>query len=314
MFDFKNGMLGVVIVAVAIAGAIFGSYLAGIDSEQVEVTKYSYLADVSGLFDYNQSPQYIEFDPSTNYTGYYSDNSYNERLDKYFFAEDEVDFKPNDSVNNYKVELPAIAGTSSTMQLTTTDVTKPFSDPTNVGLVNTYGNFYSRNCDTISLKSWMETTGLMEEGNLFYFKSIADYTEFDAPDFETENVNWVLFSTTNMWIRSGSGISGYEMMLGVGSEEEFEEAEWEEGQTYQDLPRYRMYNSVIVNTKTNTVTLCYDSNCEEPGLMNRDLNSVLVSFNGTYRFDMTENIDVEVFTMRYTYLDPNEGVWMKESA
>ena len=60
MFDFRNGMLGVVIIALAIAGALFGGYLAGIDTEEVEVTKYDYLADVTGLFDYDEFQKLIK--------------------------------------------------------------------------------------------------------------------------------------------------------------------------------------------------------------------------------------------------------------
>lgn len=117
MFDFRNGMLGVVIVAIAIAGTLLGSYLAGIDTEQVEVTKYNYLADVSGQFSYNESPQYIDYDPSTNYVGYYSDSS--EQDGKYYFAEGEVGYVPSSSVNNHKVDLKPTMGDIKTVDIST---------------------------------------------------------------------------------------------------------------------------------------------------------------------------------------------------
>lgn len=124
MFDFRNGMLGVVIVAIAIAGALFGSYLAGIDTEQVEVTKYSFLADVSGQFSYDESPQYIDYDPSTNYVGYYSDASYSSFDDWYYFATDDVDFVRSASVNNYKIVPKPTLGSESSLDLSTTTVDK----------------------------------------------------------------------------------------------------------------------------------------------------------------------------------------------
>lgn len=111
MFDFRNGMLGVVIVALALGGAIFGAYFAGIESVEHEVVKYNELADVTGLFDTDKSPQYIDFDPSTNYVGYYSEESYSEEMGKYYFAEDQVGYIPNQKedgtpiVNNYKIDL-----------------------------------------------------------------------------------------------------------------------------------------------------------------------------------------------------------------
>lgn len=99
-------MLGVTIISLAIAGAIIGGYLAGIESVEHDVTRFNELADVSTLFEYDTNPQYIEYDPSSNYTGYYSDSSGN------YFAIDEVGYTPNvDSngktqQNNYKIDQP----------------------------------------------------------------------------------------------------------------------------------------------------------------------------------------------------------------
>lgn len=109
--EMRNGMLGVVIVALALTGALFGGYFAGAQAEEYDVTKYNYLADISGLFEYDQSPQYISFDPSSNYTGYYSDNTYSTSLTPpgYYFDQDKVGFvknvnsQGNTQVNNYKI-------------------------------------------------------------------------------------------------------------------------------------------------------------------------------------------------------------------
>ena len=108
--EMRDGTLGVVTIAVAVAIAVFGSYLAGVTAEENEVTKFNYLADVSTQFSYDQSPQYIEFDPNTNYTGYYSNSSYFAPTDEYYFAVDEVSYtsyKDADGkplFNNYTIE------------------------------------------------------------------------------------------------------------------------------------------------------------------------------------------------------------------
>lgn len=121
--DMRDGMLGVVIIAIALAVALFGSYLAGVTPQEESVIKYNYLADVSGEFKYDQSPQYIDFDPSTNYTGYYSNESYSELDKKYYFAEDEVGFSLSQTedgkkiVNNYRVDLKPTPGTESYVDL-----------------------------------------------------------------------------------------------------------------------------------------------------------------------------------------------------
>ena len=126
--DMRDGMLGVVIIAIALAVALFGSYLAGVTPQEESVIKYNYLADVSGEFKYDQSPQYIDFDPSTNYTGYYSNDTYSESANKYYFAEDQVEYTPNvDSqskniVNNYRVDLMPTEYNQTSTDLTEVDV------------------------------------------------------------------------------------------------------------------------------------------------------------------------------------------------
>lgn len=107
--DFaRSGMLGVVVICIALAGALFGAYLAGIDTEEREYTAYEYLADMSGEFEYDQSPQYIEFDPNTNYIGYYSTDT------GIYFPDDNVDYKRYDGVNNYRVNTePEVLGSGT---------------------------------------------------------------------------------------------------------------------------------------------------------------------------------------------------------
>ena len=41
---FEDGMVGVIIVSLALSGALIGSYLAGIEPEENEVVRFNYLA------------------------------------------------------------------------------------------------------------------------------------------------------------------------------------------------------------------------------------------------------------------------------
>lgn len=101
--DFaRSGMLGVTVLCIALAGALFGGYLAGVDTVEEPAIDYEYLADVSGLFDYDRSPNYIDFDSSTNYTGYYSPTTGE------YFPESKLDFTEYDGVNNYRVNIAPI--------------------------------------------------------------------------------------------------------------------------------------------------------------------------------------------------------------
>ena len=75
---FDKGVVGVVIVVIALFGTIFAGYFLNVDQETVTVTKYDRVTDVSSLFNYTEQPDYIEYNPAKNYTGYQlSDGSSN---------------------------------------------------------------------------------------------------------------------------------------------------------------------------------------------------------------------------------------------
>lgn len=70
MWRFKPGYLGACIVAVAILGGILAGSLLNISSHNETTTTYEYTTDITGLFKVTNEPQYIEYNPATNYTGY----------------------------------------------------------------------------------------------------------------------------------------------------------------------------------------------------------------------------------------------------
>ena len=75
---FDKGVVGVVIVVIALFGTIFAGYFLNVDQETVTVMKYDKVTDVSSLFNYTEQPDYIEYNPAKNYTGYQlSDGSSN---------------------------------------------------------------------------------------------------------------------------------------------------------------------------------------------------------------------------------------------
>lgn len=70
MWAFKPGYLGVSIVILSILGGILAGSLLNVDTSTVSSTKYEYQTDITGLFETTQDPQYIDFNPASNYTGY----------------------------------------------------------------------------------------------------------------------------------------------------------------------------------------------------------------------------------------------------
>lgn len=100
--SFSTGMLGVVTVTLALAFALLGSWALSTDVTEREVTVFNPLADVTPLFEGTMAPEYIDYSPSTNYTGYYTDETIvNGTI--YFGG---VDYTESNSVNQFRVKLP----------------------------------------------------------------------------------------------------------------------------------------------------------------------------------------------------------------
>lgn len=67
---FQSGILGVIVVVIALMGTIFGGYLTNVHQENVTTTVYEPVTDVTSLFNFTQQPDYIEYNPAKNFTGY----------------------------------------------------------------------------------------------------------------------------------------------------------------------------------------------------------------------------------------------------
>lgn len=316
MFDFKNGMLGVVVVAVAIGAALFASYFAGIESVEHDVVKYNELADVTGLFDTETSPQYVEYDPSSNYTGYYSEQSYSEEMGKYFFAEDEVYFKPyedaqhNPRVNNYRVDLEPTFGEIKTVDIST--ITDEHGDPLPV-------------TDKTYRLTYVEGQGYNNywRGQPILLSSMIENMEY------TENTTQLNYTTRNVdWDASHHGQSvNLDTILIVPSgwlTYEAGELIWgaivnpsiDASTVTITGGAHNPVQSMTVDIYTREAKLYSDADYSVP-IGTYDLDKILVFYGDSpYPYNYKLNLDVdfefqEVITDR-VYLDPNNGVSLKD--
>lgn len=67
---FKAGYLGLCVVVLALIGSAVSGFVLNVDRVERTTTGYNYITDITGLFDFTDDPQYIEYDPASNYTGY----------------------------------------------------------------------------------------------------------------------------------------------------------------------------------------------------------------------------------------------------
>ena len=325
--ESKDGVLGVLVVALALVGAMFGSYLAGVEPIENEVTAYKWLADIGTLFEYDESPQYIEFDPSSNYTGYYSTESFSEFGDKFYFAEDEVGYKAYSKVNNYRVDLLLDNEEEGTKSLTTVNGNYPnnISNSLNYWNLNstaTHGyGFTKQNLHFTGVTIDVLLEALFGDNNpntplsfdTAYLRSTIDIG-YDGGTYQNlfADVNWVIFGLK----------SDFDNGLLI-SQANYCSENWKKN---ADMSGFQNYNpddwkvpsmAIQVDVKNQTVSMYYDTLYKNPSYTNVNLSDCIIIFGGgnsTASTDIVfgDMIDYMIGNKRVDYLDPNYGVYMKE--
>ena len=130
---FESGMLGFLLIVLAVGGGIAGTILLSGEPTEQEITKYNLVADVTGLFDTDQSPQYFDYDLAQNYTGYYTENTVINGVIYWGGA----DFTST-RVNNYPVRLAPQTETSNTYRVSDYSGSLTTSDPPGADTLNVY--------------------------------------------------------------------------------------------------------------------------------------------------------------------------------
>lgn len=105
----RAGKLGIVVLMLAIVGTLSMAWVMSMDVEEHEVTRYSELAEITTLFESQQTPTFTEYSPSTNYTGYYTDSQ-----PDYFSG---VTATTTSKPNQYRLDLPPLSDVSSRLDL-----------------------------------------------------------------------------------------------------------------------------------------------------------------------------------------------------
>lgn len=322
--EFREGMLGVVVVALALTGALFASYFAGIDSEQVEYTDYDYLADISGLFTYDQSPTYIEFDPSTNYTGYYSESTGE------YWPEELVDYNSNVNpttgtprANNYKVNLSPTSVTELTADVETLDPDDPLSGNSNVVYFsNTHDTWVADSVSVGSIADLINKLQLPDNVNEIFLSSEGAYTEDNMIEGD-QTVDWNLFTTKSMWVHSDFLVAS-EDTLYIWSDAKFQAEGKKPGYVgpppypgMADAVYHKMCLSCVVDVQKGVASLYSDKDhtilveqvtVEDALVVYGDGRTVI----GPPMVEFNTDISVKAWEKHTDWLDPNYGVAMKE--
>lgn len=95
---FKAGYLGLCVVVLALFGSVIAGLVLNVDKVETTTTAYDYVTDITGLFEFTDEPQYIEYAPASNYTGYTNTVNINTNPTGISFSQTSV-------ANNYRMPL-----------------------------------------------------------------------------------------------------------------------------------------------------------------------------------------------------------------
>ena len=88
---FDTGKFGAVVIVLALIGTIVLGYCTDVTKVEGVRTDYDYITDITGLFETEQVPEYIEYNPNSNYVGYTGPIIYDvsSQPNNYRFAQEE---------------------------------------------------------------------------------------------------------------------------------------------------------------------------------------------------------------------------------
>ena len=312
--NFKNGYLGAFLIVIAVVLTISGSYIMSLDVTDKEVTKYSEVAELTGLFDSEPAPAYINYNPSTNYTGYYTDPD-----TKYF---DGVEVTTSSQPNQYTLKLAPLNTDSGTETLIG-DSTITGGDKTYMRIDSTIaGTDYYWTCTldsstggkAIDIATMISNLSVPSWATKVILKSTEDLelTATGAIDSDA-----VLFIPTSTWVHIGNILNP----MPGGSSIPFYAAniytqEYIAAHPEINNPTYPMLACEIDMT-SQTATLYYDKEMTRQALANLNIDSITVMFGGSSSSQYTINLGSEADyiydeSAPRTYMDIRQGVKLED--
>lgn len=124
---FESGKFGAVVVVIALCLTVVIGTCTDVTKVEVERTDFDYITDITGLFETEQVPEFIEYSPNSNFVGYSGP----------------VVYTTSNQPNNYRYVVSE--GTSSTLQGVTVNRNSNFGAPYNYddGYVYSFPCYYS---------------------------------------------------------------------------------------------------------------------------------------------------------------------------
>ena len=296
--EFKNGMLGCLVIMLMMGCAVFGTILISGDESTYDVTKYRYETEVTGLFPVDSSPEYLDYDLSGNYTGYYTPDTIVGNVNYWGGAT----YDPSNNVNNYPVRYAPSNSVTGTATITSTNA----ANMANSSLVNGYTGitYYKKTYDggySYVTQSYTKTlTSVLSELGLTGYDNI----EITSPVLSYPPTNQLFFGTTDDF---GNNRPGNQSQIFAAC--------YVEQEYYQSYPQNNIYSiachSCKIDRITETVKLYYNNTTDNSAFVKTiPLNDALVSFS---TINLTPSTGITFNTYEYNnstiaYMNISKGV------
>ena len=183
-------------IVLAIGFAIGGTILLSAEEQTNTVTKYKMVTDVTGLFDTDESPEYIDYDLSQNYTGYFTTDTVMNGVNYWGGAT-----FSSTSVNNYPVRFAPEDSLSNTVDISSVTTSNPGGlrlaiavygfDGVDVMSAGTMGNL---------VENWSHNTKCSKLTDLISDESLEDYNQIIITPISDSNSNRILFASIDDFI------------------------------------------------------------------------------------------------------------------
>lgn len=261
---FPTGNAGFVVVVIAALGTVLIGYVLTVETSTETVTEFEQTADITGLFTISTEPEYLEYSPPENWTGYRIGTGY-------WLAG--VDYAASLNDNGTPRATPYIVPqqdrtsiesgqvTGNILDVTSalwlgTWVSTPITNPSLVTL-DTIVEGLNLDEDITKLEIWIEDGGPVITGYEVEFQPVAPFNKYLATDPDTRHVvidlndirkRTVLYDSTGA-ISSTQELSGIAVFYG-GSNNELGDAFTYQG--IRDLPLIYMDARQGVEVSSNT--------------------------------------------------------------
>ena len=308
----QAGKWGIVVVMLAIVGTLVVSWTISMDVNEVEVTKYNPLADMTGEFAVEKTPDYVEYNPSTNYTGYYTDSSIVGST-KYF---DGVSFTESPSGNNFRVKANPTVELDSSVTLSDYSGQYPFntadhsvslvysSSESSVGIKN---SIFTTSSTIVSLSSYIAAMNLPDAKSFTITSNQGLPSVYDRSS--VTDLNCIIFSQKDMWVDSSSRMSINFITPARLAEENVQNGYAGPSGVHFVLP----WLSAVINMDSLQVTVYYDADCSDDKMAGTyPLSDIVMVYGGSEtlqgRVNFDSSADFEAVGYTLAYMDPSKGV------